>query len=51
MRLNDLAVAGAARRKRQIERGATNQFAGSQRLIPFDKVVPGAFDSYRLPYS
>jgi hypothetical protein len=45
VRLDDLAVVGAARRKRQIERGAANQFPGTKRLIPFEEVIPCAFDA------
>jgi len=45
VRLDDLAVVGAARRKGQIERGAVNQFPCTKRLISFEEVIPGAFDA------
>jgi hypothetical protein len=45
VRLDDLAVRGAARRKRQIEGGAANQLPGIERPIPFEEVIPGAFDA------
>ena len=45
VRLDDLAVRGAVRRKRQIEGGAANQLPGIKRLIPFEEVIPGAFDA------
>ena len=45
VRLDDIAVVGAVRRKCQIERGAANQFPGTKRLIPFEEVIPCAFDA------
>ena len=45
VRLDHLPVVGAARRKRQIERGVANEFPGAKRLIPFEEVIPCAFDA------
>jgi hypothetical protein len=44
-RLDDLAVVGAARRQREIERGAVNQSPGAKRPIPFEEVIPRTFDA------